>query len=64
MEEFRFNCSRKLAERFWLVCRQNQTTPGAKLREFIEEQVTEYEAMFGPLAKVVDQEPVWSTEDQ
>lgn len=64
MEEFRFNCSRKMAERFWMVCRQAGTTPGQKLREFIDDEVGEYEKMFGPLTKSVAQEPVWPKEDR
>lgn len=47
MDEYRFNCSLGLAQKFWFVCKADGETPGAVLREFIEKRVSHYEESFG-----------------
>lgn len=49
MEEYRFNCPRDLAQKFWVVCRAEADTPGAALRSFILKRVEEYEEVYGPM---------------
>jgi len=47
MDEYRFNCSRDMAKKFWVACKTDGETPGLVLRRFIETRVEEYESTFG-----------------
>jgi|GEM_PF-7113783 len=39
MEELRFNCPKKLSQKFWMVCRDREETLGGALRNMMLREI-------------------------
>lgn len=39
MEEFRLDCSKELASRFWALCKSRGVSPGQAIRQFMANEV-------------------------
>ena len=46
MEELHFNCPAYLSQRFWLLCTERKETPGAVIREFMLNEISQSDASF------------------
>ena len=63
MDELSFKCPAYLSQRFWLLCNERGETPGAVLREFMLNRVSEADSGFEFDLKSVTGLDPWSVKE-
>ncbi len=59
MEELRFRCPAYVAQKFWLLCKERNETPGGVLREFMLNEIASADAAFSLELKSITGKEVW-----